>query len=261
VISLNGKRILVTKDRKSSEESLQSLISEGAELLFFPTIKIIPVLDSGELKLASKDFNGFDYIVFTSTNAVACFSEFALRNNLILNGIKVAVVGMSTAESCTRHNIPVDFLPEEFSAKGLLAMFSLIDVSGRKIFIPCSSLSQDLLETGLEMLGAEVQRAVIYNVSDNDLNGLTNEYQEIIRSKPEIFIFTSPSSFDSYCSIIGISNYEDYFAKCTICAIGQTTENTVRSHGLTVNIVPRVHSLTGTAEAIMRYFNLTTNLA
>jgi len=253
------KTILVTKGKKESEKHFVSLLSEGVRILFFPTIKIQPVKDSLELKNSLAGIGKLDWLVFTSSNAVEAFCEAA--QNINLAKIRVACVGSETAGRCSEKNIKVDLIPKEFSAAGLIKEFSKIDLSGRKVLIPGSTLSRRELNIGLSVLGAEVFSVAVYNVVENDLTDLEDEYEQIKTKRPDVFVFTSPSSFRNYLSLLKIENAVEYFDGAVICTIGTTTETAIRSFGINVNIVPELFSLRGVEKAINKYFSVTKNIA
>ena len=258
---LENKTILVTKSKLESGKALDLLINNGAEIIYFPTIKVLPIVNSPELNEALNMFSRFDYLVFTSTNAVEVFSGIIRKKNLDLSRMKIAVVGKSTADECETIGIPVDILPEEFSAQGLIQKFSEIDLTNKKMFIPGSSLSRGELNMGLSELGAQVFSVPVYDVAQNELSNLKIEHQRIQKKHPGIFIFTSPSSFSNFLKLMNVSDAEKFFGRSLLCAIGTTTENAIREKGLTVHIVPKIFSLHGVAEAIIDYFQLTANIA
>lgn len=259
-MSLKNKTILVTKKKESVEKYFLWLNNEGANIIFFPTIKVIPRLESPELKNVINHFTDFDYLILTSSNAVKVIAEIIQSRSLDLTNIKTAAVGEKTSEECYSNGIKVDILPEEFSAKGLINTFSKFDLNGKKIFIPCSSLSNEDLKFGLMELGAEVDLVHVYDVIPNDLSELTKEYEEIASRQPDIYIFTSPSSFINFIKLMKINDTQNYFVNKIICAIGSTTEKAIESYGLNVHIVPGTYSLSGISEAILKYFQLTVNM-
>jgi len=58
-----------------------------------------------------------------------------------------------------------------------------------------------------------------------------------------------------------VEHISNYFEGSLIAAIGTTTENAIRDFNLTVNIVPHIFTIEGASEAIIRFFNITANLA
>lgn len=236
-------------------------MNDGARIIYFPTIKIQHISNSIELNQSLEQFEKYDWIVFTSSNAVESFFAISKQRNLELRWIKVAAVGSETAQCCKEHNLEVSLVPAEFSAVGLLKEFSKMNLLGKKIFIPCSSLSRKVLSVGLAELGAEVTTVPTYAVLENDLNSLNEELTQIQNKLPDIFVFTSPSSFVNYLSLLKVEDAESYFNNAIICSIGKTTEDAIKTYGINVNIVPELFSLRGVEEAIKKYYSVTQNIA
>lgn len=258
---LQNKTILITKSKKESEDSFRNIIDDGARMIYFPTIKIKPIIKSAKLSEAINRFHEFNFIVFTSQNAVNVFTDIKKNYELDLSKLQVAAVGVSSAEKCLSNGIRVDIIPVEFSSQGLIRKFSKIDLKGKKILIPCSSLSRKDLHLGLTDLGADVTSIPIYDVEVNDLSLLEEEHKEILKNKPDVYVFTSPSSFHCYLKIMNIINVKNYFSKSIICTIGKTTETTIQDYDINVQIVPENYSLKNVEEAIRKYFIVTSNIA
>lgn len=251
---LKDKIILVTKSRIDSDNSFQKLIDAGAKIINLPTIKIIPLDVTDDLKIILLNNNIFDYIIFTSSAAVKIFARLSEQTRFNPNKSKIAVVGKRTAEECINHRIKVDVLPEQYSAQGLINIFSKIDIVNRNIFIPCSKLSSDELKNSLAKLGSNVKSIPIYDVVVNDMNECFEEYQLTLANRPDVFLFTSPSSFKSYLKIFKVENVQEYFHKRIICAMGKTTANEINKNGLQVNIQPIISNLENISNEIIDFY-------
>ncbi len=258
---LKDKKILITKNKDDAEKAFSYLYIYGAEIVYLPTIKIISKTESEEIKSILTKSYDYDFIIFTSGNAVEVFFQAVQKYSLDLSHCKIAVVGSGTAEKCRGLGFYVHIIPEEFSAKGLIRKFSSLDLNGKRILIPGSSLSSEDLRIGLAEFGAEVTFLPIYDVTDIDLKEIENELSNIKSKSPDIFVFTSPSSFQNFLKILDVVNVETYFENKIICAIGTTTENAIREYNLVVNIVPNIFSLDGVVDAIKEYYKLTNNIA
>lgn len=258
---IKNKIVLVTKSKSESEKSVRLLIDSGAKLIYFPTIKIIPINNSPELIDIRNNFSIFDYLVLTSVNSADLFNKFVVQNNCDMSKLKVAVVGKRTFDYCKEIGIDVDILPDEFSAKGLLYKLSQLNLRGKNILIPGSSLSQDELYNGLTESGANVKRVPLYDVVKNYVEDLFEEINNLKKRKPDVFLFTSPSSFENFLSLAGVEDITNYFNNSFIAAIGTTTEKAIHNFNLTVNIVPEIFTIAGASEAIIRFFNITANIA
>lgn len=160
-----------------------------------PLIEIRACEDYKEFDGYLKSISSFDWIVFTSRFAVEYFFKrlkvvgFDIRK---LAGINVAVIGEVTKNKLQQYAILADLVPKKESSAGLIADFKKIDLKGKKIFLPRSSLSDKGLVKALEKRGASVTASVAYtNVMPDDLPDLDlNVYQEIV--------FTSPSTVRNF---------------------------------------------------------------
>ncbi len=250
---LHNKSVLITKDADDSK-SMQTLTSAGATVIYFPTIKIVPIHNNTKLIEAIKNFSVYDYLVLTSANAAEIFYEQSKKYSLDLNKIKTAAVGRKTAEVCRNLGIPVSLIPVNFSAKGLIDLFRNENLFGKKVLIPCSAIAKNTLSEGLSELGASVDAIPVYNVEVNDKNYLAGTINILMQKKPDVFIFTSPSSFDAFLELIELSNPAAYFKNTLVTAIGPTTEAAIKERGIIVNIIPKKSALEDLEKAIIEYY-------
>jgi uroporphyrinogen III methyltransferase/synthase len=70
---LFGRRIIVTRSREQAGELIEMLEERGAVAITAPTIRIAPPHDDAPLREACANVSSFDWIVFTSANAVDRF--------------------------------------------------------------------------------------------------------------------------------------------------------------------------------------------
>jgi len=258
---MSEKVILVTKNKADAEKHFRSLITSGFEMIYFPTIQICPKLDLEEVNRSIEDIGKYDWLIFTSINSVEVFACLTSKKNILFDEINIACVGSETAERCRQRNIKVNLVPEEFSALGLIKEFAKKDLLGKKILIPCSTLSRSELRLELTELGAEVTSIPVYDVVLNDEKNLDDELGIIKKKKPDLFVFTSPSSFNNYIKLMKIENGVEFFSNSIVCSIGKTTESAINALGVQVNIVPELFSLSGVQEAIKKYYKLEKNIA
>ncbi len=78
---LFGKRVLVTRPRDQAAEMVDRLSVMGAEAIEAPMIRIAPPEDLGPLRRAVDNAEDFDWIVFTSANAVEAFMSAVARRH------------------------------------------------------------------------------------------------------------------------------------------------------------------------------------
>src|SRR5258706_5092486 len=92
---LAGKRVVITRAASQSAALIVALKAEGAEVVSLPLIQILPPLDFAPLDSAVHNLANFDWLIFTSQNAVTALAD---RISVIPNAaagasVRVAAVG------------------------------------------------------------------------------------------------------------------------------------------------------------------------
>ena len=72
--SLGGKRIVITRAESQSAPLGAALRAHGAEVDLLPLIQILPPLDYAQLDSVLCKFVNFDWLFFTSQNAVTAIA-------------------------------------------------------------------------------------------------------------------------------------------------------------------------------------------
>lgn len=253
---LKNKVIVITRNEEQAEDSIKKFESLGAIVIPFPTIKVRPLKVFNMFDNYADQLNNFDYIVFTSENAVKYYvirlKEIALD---LPENLSVVCVGRKTADKCLEFNINVDIVPDDFSAKGLLNYFEKHDITKKKFFIPSSAIATEELKAGLIELGAEVTKTPIYDVGLPDEDEIEEGKKLLQKQKPDLFIFTSPSTYNNFLKILQIENAKNYFEGYSITAIGPTTKEAIENSGVNVNIVPNNFTMDDLIDSIVEFYS------
>ena len=115
--------------------------------------------DGGDaLRAAAASLASYDWVVFTSQNAVDRLMA-EVRDARALAGVAVAAVGPATADALRLAGVEPDLVPAEHSARGLVEEFA--DGTGRVLF-PCANLAPDTIAAGLGEKGWTVERVEAY---------------------------------------------------------------------------------------------------
>ncbi|HEX9740953.1 MAG TPA: uroporphyrinogen-III synthase, partial [Ignavibacteriaceae bacterium] len=208
------------------------------------------------------DKNKIDYIIFTSAHSVKMFSERVKNLGIIFNfnKIKVVAVGNKTAGVCNELKIPVNIVPSKFSGDAVVAELSKYDLKGKIIFIPRSAIGREALPQGLRELGAIIKSAPAYNVSLPSPES-TKEYIGLLNTnKPDLFVFTSPSTFENFLQIMKIEDPVRFFKDYLVAAIGPTTKSSIEERKVRVDITPDEFTIDGLAKAVVDHYKLTESL-
>lgn len=253
--SLKNKVIVITRSKEQAGDSIQKLESLGAKVIPFPTIKIVHAKDYTDFDSAAEKLSEFDYIIFTSANAVKYTLERLDKLNLTVpRKIKIAAVGKKTADVCEKNNIEVHIIPNDFSAEGLINYFSDKNVDGKRFFIPCSAIARNELEEGLKKQNAFVEKVPVYDIAIPDKDELLPSLNLMEQYKPQLFIFTSPSTYENFIVINDIENPKEYFRDYDIAAIGPVTAQAIEASGVSVDIVPANYTMDSLITAIEKFY-------
>ncbi len=261
LMPLKSKTIVITRTLEQSKESAEVFQKLGAEVLTFPTLEITPPDSWKDFDNIVSKQSKIDFIIFTSAHSVKMFvqrcEELSLKFDF--NRIKVIAVGSKTSGICEKNNIPVHIIPKEFSGEGVIDELANYDLKGKVIFIPRSAIGREELPEGLKRRGAKIKTASVYNIglpSDENIN----EYKEKLRkSNPDLFVFTSPSTFKNFLEIQHIADPVKYFGNYTVAVIGPTTKAALEKKKVKVDIIPGEYTIDGLVKSIVDYYQMVKN--
>ncbi len=251
---LNGKKILFTglvKDKNDFAE----LKNNGAEIIFFPTIKIVELLLTENEKEKLNNALNYDYLIFTSVNAVRFFfNKFEKNINEINNSpVQIIVIGDKTKKAAANKGFKILLMPEKSSSNSLNEFLDKEKVFGKKILIPGSKIANPELRNSLLTKGAAVDFIPVYNtVSADDYSEATIE--KIKNSLFDLIVFTSPSTFDNFVKLLKLKNIQSFFERQSIASIGPVTKREIEKRNLTVNILPENYNIKSLIKEIIKFY-------
>jgi len=261
---LFGKRVVVTRTREQASELVNLLENCGAECLEFPTISLEPVDSYETLDRALAEIDTYQWILFTSINAVDYFFKrlFDLGKDVrYLKGPMIAAVGKVTAEALANRGIKADLLPEEFTGDGLAETLIKRGVKGLRFLIPRALKAREILPESLNRAGAEVTVAPVYqNVLPASSTGeqLKEELSLALQEKTvDMVTFTSSSTVKNFATLMGIKTPEEMrelMSGVAVATIGPVTGKTAENLGLKIDVQPTEYTIPNLVDSIVTYF-------
>jgi uroporphyrinogen III methyltransferase/synthase len=248
---LFGKRVLVTRTRTQASTLTALLAREGAWPIEVPTIEVRPVEDTGELDEAVRSAAKYDWVVFTSTNAVD--AVFERLNSMGLDarsfgGARVAVIGPATARSLRSRDIVADIVASQAVSESL---FETMPVQGGdRVLLPGAASRRDALSKGLVAAGAVVHEVTAYTTVTPD--DVRERIERALDEGVDIVTFTSSSTVTNLMA--AIDGDADRLGDALIACIGPITAATVGEAGLEVDILAGESSVAGLVDAIGSYY-------
>ncbi len=254
---LKNKTIILTRTVEQSAESAAVFSELGAKVIIFPTLEIVPPASWKSFDEIISEKKKIDFLIFTSAHTVTMFvyriNELDIKYDY--SKTKVVAIGSKTSQVCEQYRIPVDIIPEKFSSEGVVEALSKYNLKNKVVFIPRSAIGRTELPKGLEELGAIIKTSPVYNVSLPRKNVIQESLKELKNAKPDVYVFTSPSTFENFLTIIKIDNPSLYFKGVDVAAIGPTTKSAIESKKVKVSIMPDEYTIKGLANKMIEYYS------
>ena len=254
---LAGKRVVVTRAPEQASELIRALEVLGAQVLSLPTVGFAPPEDSAELDAAFARLAEFDWILFTSQNAVRFFcsrwsESVGERSDVGSVRGRVAAVGAATARALESEGMRVEYVAQTQTGESLAA--ELRDsVAGKQVLLPRSDRVDDRLPSALREAGAIVYEVTAYRTlrpETLDSEILTS----LRRAEVAVIVFASPSAFHNLAAFVPHSELASLSNQVQFAAIGSTTSRALRESGVRVAIESNDSSSAGLADAIAKFY-------
>jgi len=256
---LFGKRVMVTRTREQASELVNLLEEQGADVLERATIAIQPPESWEPLDLALAKLHQYDWVLFTSLNAVQNFFPRLHeqgKDARAFGRAHIGVVGSATAEALRGYGLLADLVPAKFTSEGLAASLVGAGVAGKSILIPRAAKAREVLTETLEQAGAMVETVPVYqNVRPTGYEDQLR--QELTEERVDVVTFTSSSTVTNFLHMLNEKDPRklvELLKNTAIAPIGPITGQTVRKNGLAVDIMPATHTIPDLVEAIVRHF-------
>ncbi|MBI5846221.1 MAG: uroporphyrinogen-III C-methyltransferase [Deltaproteobacteria bacterium] len=249
---LFGKTVVVTRARAQASDLVKRLEEMGARVLETPTIRVVPPENSAPLDEAIARITDFDWVSFTSVNAVEYFFDRLFksgRDARALGGAKIAAIGPATAARLKNYGLVTDILPETYRAESVVDAFSALDMKARRVLLPRAAEARPVLPAELSRMGALVTEVAAYRtIAANE--GKKELLDELQSGSVDMVTFTSSSTVSNFASLFGPGEMAGLMKGVAVACIGPVTADTARSLGLSVSLVADEFTIDGLCRAI-----------
>jgi uroporphyrinogen III methyltransferase / synthase len=244
---LHGKRVVVTRARAQASELARRLAALGADPVELPAIRIVPRIDTDEVRMAVESLHTYALVCLTSTNGVQLLFEAMAaqgRDARALANAGVAAIGAGTEAALAAHGVIADIVPERFVGEELVDALAKLDLEGKPVLVARAAEARELLPDALRKRGAKVDVVTLYETVPEQ-----PDPEEVERAREADFItFTSSSTVRNYLDAAG--NGVPKGAR--VVSIGPVTSQAAREAGLEVDIEADRHDIDGLVEALLR---------
>jgi uroporphyrinogen-III synthase len=252
---LAGRRIVVTRAEHQAHELSDALAALGAEPLLLPGLVIGPPSDPRAVDEALARLAQFDWLVFTSANAVEAFSRLA--GDRLTPATRIAAVGPRTAGVLADRGLPVALVAEEAIAESLAEALAK-RVTGCRVLLPRAETAREVLPDALRRAGAaEVCVVPVYRAVPAESEAYGTAAARFSRGEIDGVTFASARTVDAVVAglraILGGETIA-LLRRAQIFSIGPQTTRALEAHQLSSVHEADPHTLEGMIAAIIRSF-------
>jgi uroporphyrinogen III methyltransferase/synthase len=250
---LAGKRIVVTRAPEQAGELIRTLTHLGAEIITIPSVAFESPEDSRPLDRALAELGSFDWVLFTSQNAVRFVALRLKQLGLPPTIQRIAAVGPATAETAKQQGFHVDYVATNHTAHSL-ARELRDSVAGRRVLLPRSDRADDQVAGALREDGAQVADVIAYRTVAPEVPDQT-VLDRIRGGEFDVAIFSSPSAFHNLNGFLGAGELAKLAERVQFATVGPTTARAMREAGVRVHIEAEEASAAGLADAILKHYH------
>jgi uroporphyrinogen-III synthase len=232
--SLAGKRIVITRAVAQSSELFEKLLERGAVPISLPLVSFSGPQDYAALDAALRGWMEFDWVLFTSANAVQSIVARAAASGVSLHQPgkipRIAAVGPATKDEAIKSGLAVDHVAKTHLGVALARALAP-QLRDKSIFLPRSDRANPDLPAALRQLGALVTEVIAYRTlpsSDVDRDRVT----PVIGHGADAAIFFSPSAVHNLADLIGKPALTELQDKIAVAAVGPVTSAALREYGI-----------------------------
>jgi uroporphyrinogen III methyltransferase/synthase len=254
---LEGKRVLVTRAEAQAGEAAELLQAKGAHAVVIPTIAIGPPDDPKPAEDAALRVASYDWVAFTSQNAVERTLELLSRlgrEARALASLKVAAVGPATADALRRHGIEPTLVAKDSQGEGLAREMLHVLGGAKRVLLPRAQVAREALPESLRAAGCTVDVVAVY--ATRPAPGLAASLGPLFgdeRPGLDAALFTSGSTLTHVCDALG-ATAAARLAKVVVAVIGPVTRAEAEKRGIRVDVEASPPTVPALVDALETFF-------
>jgi uroporphyrinogen-III synthase len=254
---LAGKRVVVTRALEQSHSLVDALRDAGAEPVLLPLLAFAPPDDFSELDDCLKHGTQFDWVLFTSQNALRAVQQRCAGLGVPIDqafaGVKIGGVGPATVDAVQAAGLTVTCRSEIHSGLGLAGALAAM-VKGKRIFLPRSDRANPELPEALTLHGALVKSVIAYKTVTPKLNSQPT-LEKLFRGGTDAILFFSPSAAHSLRDILGSERFRELGQGVAFVAIGPVTEQALIKEGIGRILVSADTTVSAVVAVLAKFFS------
>ena len=259
---LSGRRILITRAPHQAAQLADRLSTLGATPILIPTIEIAPPASYAALDGALTSLSDYEWVAFTSANAVDAFQKRAKTLGIAPEPRRVAVVGPATVRAVEAIGLHADLVPPVFTAESLAQCIVekvLCEIPGARILLVLAEQAPATLRGALKAAGARATVAAAYSnrIPQGSLAAVAELFAEPDKALDAV-TFTSASTAGNLVALLEAAGVA-LPATVVRASIGPITSRALRELGLPPHIEAAEPTVAALADALAAYFQSNAN--
>lgn len=269
--SLDRKRVLVTRTRHQASDLATRLEGLGAIPILIPTIEIVPPESYAPLDTALAELDSYDWLVFTSANAVDIFHQrhqnlgqpqklgtprpdSRARTSAKSPLPKIAVIGPATAKAVQGIGLQVALIPPRYIADSLADALAP-EAPGKRILLVRAAEARDVIPETLAAAGATVTIADAYRnrIPPDSVPALRRLFSSP-ESYPDAITFTSASTARNLIALLETAG-ATLPGSVTLASIGPITSQALRDLGCEPSLESVEPSIAALVQSLVTHFS------
>ena len=261
-LPLAGRTVMITRARAQAAEFASALEGYGARVVSCPTIEIAPPESYAALDEAIDNLFGYDWLVFTSANAVEHFRrrlEASGKDVAELDELRVCAVGEATADRLADARVHVDVVPQKFQAEGVFDALEAY-LGGRERFaglnflLPRAAAARDFLPRALDAAGARADCVTAYRTVPPETTDRARAEALLVGGGVDCVTFTSSSTVHNFARLFDTRDLRPLLAGARVACIGGVTAQTAAEYGLRADVIPSESTTRALALAVAEFY-------
>jgi uroporphyrinogen III methyltransferase/synthase len=253
---LARKRVVITRALEQSQSLVDALREAGAEPVLFPLVAFAPTDNLVELDACLKNSARFDWVFFTSQNALRAVQQRCAAMDLpvakVFSGVKIAAVGPATAEAAAAAGLAVDFISRIHTGVALAEELSAEEKRKRVLLPRSDRANPDLIEV-LNLHGWQVTPVVAYKTVSPDADSSVVQ-ESLLRGDADAILFFSPSAVHHLRDLLGLQRFRDLSRQSIFVAIGPVSESALKAEGIERVLQAADTSVSAAVSTLSDYF-------
>ena len=253
---LEGKRIVITRAAPQSEALAKVLAGVGAIPTVLPLVEFGEPEDFGPLDTAIAQLEQFDWMIFTSGQAVRAFVARSkdLGASLLSAGskLRIAAVGPVSAEAVRMAELPVEYVARTHNGVGLANELGG-RLQGGSVLLPRSDRANPDLPAALKTHGAEVTEVVAYRtLQPGEVD--RQKLSRVSAGEADAILFFSPSAVQYFGELVGAEHFIGLQNSLAITAVGPVTAEALRHFRMERIVVAADTTSAAVVQALENHF-------